>query len=75
MKKFPVLISSVDGMCKRSVTMAQIEVLWISSGSSTINRHKKYFDLSMVFPGKEFLKAVQVKRLPNGYLNKFEIKK
>jgi hypothetical protein len=75
MKKFPVLISSVDGMCKRSVTMSQIEVLWISSERHEIDRHRKYFNLTMTFPGKEFSKAVQVKRLPNGYMNKFEIKK
>lgn len=75
MKKFPVIIASVNGSCKRSVTMAQIEVLWISSDLCQINRHKKYFDLTMTFPGKEFSKAIQIKKLPNGYLNKFSLTK
>jgi len=71
MKKFPVLISSVDGKFKRSLTMSQIEVLFISSASVEIQFHRKYFNLGMTFYAGEFNKAVVVKHLPNGYMNKF----
>lgn len=84
MKKFPVQISGPEGACKRSLTMSQIEVCWTMAAKSVITQHRNYFDLTLTVyggtgAGKEMYdyislnKAVVVKRLPNGYLNKFKI--
>jgi len=75
MKKFAILISSPDIGCKRSLTFSQIEVLWVICASSTIEPHRKYFNLTMAFYAGEFNKAVTVKRLPIGYLAKFKMQK
>lgn len=72
-KTFPVVISTVAGACKRSVTMLQIEVLWITCKSFRTVKHRNSFDLSMSFPNGELNKAVTVKKLPLGYLKKFTI--
>lgn len=74
MKKFPVLISGTNGSCKRSVTISQIEVLFIIAALVKIEEHRKYFNITMTFYGGEFNKSVKCKRIPNGYLSKFTIK-
>ena len=84
MKKFPVLISGIDGSCKRSLTMGQIEVLFVIAAKQVIIHHKRStFDLQMTFYGqvdvadgdRVYNKAVTVIKLPNGYLPKFTLVK
>ena len=75
MKKLLVLINSGEHACKRSLTMAQIEVCFILCASLSVDRHRKYFNLTLAFYGGEFNKAITIKRLPNGYLPKFTMQK
>lgn len=72
-KKYAVLISTMDGGCKRSLTMTQIETLWICAGTSSMEMKKKYFTLRLTFWSGEFNKAVVIKKLPLGYTNKFKL--
>jgi hypothetical protein len=75
MKKFAVLIAGTNGQCKRSLTMSQIEVLFVISAEAKIEmQRRKTFTLAMTFYGGEMNKAVKVFKLPNGYLQKFTIK-
>ena len=71
MKKFPCLLLTGNKTIKRSLTMNQIEVCWITSARHEVFKHRKYFDLTLSFYGGEFVKAINIKRIPNGYINKF----
>lgn len=73
MKKFAVSIAGVNGSCKRSLTMAQIEILFVVSDSHTFDKHRKFFNITFIIPGTDYNKAVTVKKLPNGYLPKFSM--
>jgi len=42
MKKFAVSITQVDYACKRSLTMAQLEVCFLTCANSTIDKGIKY---------------------------------
>ena len=74
MKTFAVFAGIGEYSVKRSLTMKQIEVLFLVCMNATLDKHRKYFNLTMTFYNGEFNKAVTVKRLPNGYLSKFELK-
>lgn len=71
MKKYPCITLHGIKPVKRSITMQQIEVMWLISDHRAIEKHRSYFNLSMAFPGREFAKGITVKRIPLGYMNKF----
>jgi len=74
-KTFSVIISTVDkGTCKRSLTIGQIELLFlVCADCKLINFNKKYFDLRFTFYGGDFNRAVTVKWVPLGYWKKFDM--
>lgn len=73
MRKFPATFQHGIKPVKRSVTMAQLEVLWLVAQHCSIDKHRKWFNLQLAFPGTEFAKAITVKKIPNGYIKKFEV--
>jgi hypothetical protein len=71
MKRFPVFIQRGNKVVKRSMTISQIEVLYILSDTSVIEKHRKYFNATFVYLKPEMNSQVKVKRLPPSYEIKF----
>ena len=74
MRKFPVLTSIRGKTIKRSITMQQLEILFLIGTNPIIDLHRNYFNLSLGFFDGEINKSILIKRIPNGYLKKFEVK-
>jgi hypothetical protein len=75
MRKFSVLTQIHYKPVKRSLTMEQVEVLFLMAMNTTFEKHRNYFNMTFTLPNGQYNKAVTVKKIPLGYLNKFEIKK
>lgn len=71
MKKFPVFIQRGNRVVKRSLTIAQMEILYILSDTSTIDKHRKFFNVVFSYNKPEINTTVTVKRLPLSYIPKF----
>lgn len=59
---------------KRSVTMQQIETFFLICNELKIEDHRNYFNITFTVPGVQYNKYITVKRIPNGYKNKFRVK-
>lgn len=71
-KKFAVHTTIGAYSVKRSVTIAQVEVLFLACVNAQLIKGRKRFDLVLSFHAGDLYKAVTIKKIPNGYLGKFE---
>lgn len=70
--KYPVLFQRGNVLVKRSVTVPEIELLYILCDQVKLRNEKKGFaDLIYVFPGDEIKKVLTIKNVPRWiYLGK-----